>query len=622
MNDQPNKLDETTENEDKTNKFPKNDTVYILITQCLQNGFLLAHDSRLVMDDDIVAKMLLKPQGNQDVDDQDAQHNRTSNPYFKLGNNKREIKNKKALVEGPLYQFLSHLMDDRDDNTDTLHAIHLRDWHKPSRDYDLERASYGPHCEAGTWESEALDNFDPYLAPWILDGKTDENYSVNQQKRKKEFKPDPNKWNSKDFIKNPTQYFVDNLGGTQHTVRQKGHTRNGQKTNVVHYPVLSDSVFDFRRADTIIDNVYDSENRSPNRIMEEQKVADVDSAIKKTNPVHRSPAYFELLINSILNMEQYQADHENRELRVNIVVIGVYTDIKVRTLVTGLRSRYRIANLVVSDVLTAAPSLERHLEALDFMHKVLRAEIIHSLNDLINVLAPSSNRSIDADIIMDHVDFVDYASYYQNKQNFLAYQDTKRLEYLELTRARSRAIYKQVYDTNKDLMRYGKIFLGLTALQALIYVGSLPFPSVNIPPEAFLVGGVVTGGLSMLQVFTSFFRNPLNALKDNLQDLIQIRSELETHSLILALVRYHFSTPERLSESYVEDDEAYVQEMKKLKAIEKQIKMIEDVDFKKFQYRLKQSQAKEFKELEEEITNPIPSNVTTEATETPPTSAG
>ena len=63
-----------------------------------------------------------------------------------------------------------------------------------------------------------------------------------------------------------------------------------------------------------------------------------------------------------------------------------------------------------------------------------------------------------------------------------------------------------------------------------------------------------------------------------LNNLIYLRTELETHSLILALLRYHFSTPERLSEDYLKDGNFAVEEAK-LNAIQRQIDMIKNVDF-------------------------------------------
>lgn len=574
---------------DEVNTKVKNDTVYILITQCLQNGFFLADDSRLCLNKEIVAKMLLRPTLNipDDKTAGDVATQGTPDDYIQVNEeNRRYVAQKDVdkLQNGPLYQFLSDLMDDRPENMDTLHAIHIRDWHRPSLDYDVERALYGPHCEADTWESRALDGFETFLSPWSIvppkdessidkvknrmrstpeiSGKKDTDYVINQQKRLTDV--------LRKTYKNPhdIRIFQDDLGGYLHP----------NNSRVIHYPVLSDSVFDFRRADTIIDNVYANELRDNEEVMQQKKE-------RPTNPIHRSPSYLELLINSILNVEQQQATDASAELHVNIVIIGVYTDIKIRTLLTGLRSRYRINNLIVSDVLTASPTLERHLEALDFVHKVLQVEVVHNLNDLINVLAPSTSRVISQKVIEDHVDFRQYRGYYLNKQNLLAYQDTKRVEYLELTRRRSRAIYNQVFNTNRVLMFFGFIFLILSVFISVSYIVSLFIPQLDIPVEHIIAGGLVTGGLSLAQLLTVFIRKPLDSLKANLEQLIQLRSELETHSLILALLRYHFSTPERLHEDYLkgktfkESQEKYEEEMNRLHAIETQIAMIEKIEF-------------------------------------------
>lgn len=572
-----------------------NNTVYILITQCLQNGFFFADDSRLCLDQDIVARMLLHSTIESEDEGATGEASKQTTPrdFVEVKNNRRRITDEDRLKTGPLYQFLSTLMDNRDENTDTLHAIHIRDWHKPSLDYDVERSLYGPHCEAGTWESRPLDKFTDYLSPWIKT-QDDVQYSVGQQQKlRKEFKEN---------VQDPydIQHFVTHLGGTRHS----------PTTNVVHYPVLSDSVFDFRRSDTIIDNTYKSEQQDTQKIMA-VKPGQTDETPR--NPIHRSPSYLEILINSILNIEQQQADTEERELHVNIVVIGVYTDIKIRTLMNGLRSRYRIDNLVVSDVLTAAPSLERHLEALDFLHKVLSVEVVHSLNDLLSILAPGSSREISKGVIQDHVDFRSYRSYYLNKQNLLAYQDSKRIEYLELTRTRSKAIYAQVYSTNKWLLRFGYAFLILTVIFGAAYlislVASIFFKEIQVDPTPWLLGSIVTGGLSLVQLFAVFFRNPLNELQDNLNNLIHLRSELETHSLILALLRYHFSTPERLSEDYLKDGKFEVEEAK-LNAIQRQIDMIKKVDFD-----AKAPDTSEQMSILERINNMASS-------EKPPTSAG
>src|SRR6185295_17610632 len=40
--------------------------------------------------------------------------------------------------------------------------------------------------------------------------------------------------------------------------------------------------------------------------------------------------------------------------RIYVAVIGVYTDLKVKTLLTGLRTLYNLPNLAVSDTFTAS----------------------------------------------------------------------------------------------------------------------------------------------------------------------------------------------------------------------------------------------------------------------------
>src|SRR5207302_1718624 len=54
---------------------------------------------------------------------------------------------------------------------------------------------------------------------------------------------------------------------------------------------------------------------------------------------------------------------------IYVAVVGVYSDIKVVTLLAGLRTRYDLPNLVVSDTLTASATLGRHIAGLDFADK-------------------------------------------------------------------------------------------------------------------------------------------------------------------------------------------------------------------------------------------------------------
>ena len=90
--------------------------------------------------------------------------------------------------------------------------------------------------------------------------------------------------------------------------------------------------------------------------------------------------------------------HAHRAPRIYLAVIGVYTDVKVnKTLLVGLRTRYDIDNLAISNSLTASPTTERHLAALDFAARILWADVIHGLNELVHFLG-SDTKSGGAEI--------------------------------------------------------------------------------------------------------------------------------------------------------------------------------------------------------------------------------
>ena len=166
--------------------------VYILITQCLQNGFFLADENRLCLPSESVKKMLI---GEQDVE-----------MVIGLKNRRRFGSQIKA---GPLYRFLDSAITPYCDGTvknHKLHVIHIKDWHVPSQEYDLERNLYGAHCEAFSWDSEPIDGFDKFLKPWAKNKES--------------------------------------------SAKAKGK-EGYQDGNATFYEVLSDSVFDFRPDATI-----------------------------------------------------------------------------------------------------------------------------------------------------------------------------------------------------------------------------------------------------------------------------------------------------------------------------------------------------------------------------------
>jgi hypothetical protein len=222
-------------------------------------------------------------------------------------------------------------------------------------------------------------------------------------------------------------------------------------------------------------------------------------------------------------------------------VIGVLTDIKVKLLLTSLRSHYNIDNLVLSDALTTSVTLERHLSGLDFADKVLAVEIVHSLNALVSVLYPRHPDDIPKAVIEHLPDFRTYRSYYLDKQNVLAFQDNQLSRYVELTGKRGNDVYRHIFRTNRVLTLFGMAFLALTLIMAAFRF----FDPTRYSSDTIIA---ITGGLSLLQLIAVFFTRPLAEIQKNLNNLVRLRNYLETYSTVTALLRHHLTTPERLQQ--------------------------------------------------------------------------
>src|SRR5207249_1507491 len=106
--------------------------------------------------------------------------------------------------------------------------------------------------------------------------------------------------------------------------------------------------------------------------------------------------------------------------------------IKVQTLLVGLRTQYDLPNLAVSDTFTASQTLERHLGALDYAAKVLDVEVVHGVNDLVRFLGLPPPLDDETEVVA-RMSFARYRSFFQDKQNVLAFQDEKLRQYLALT---------------------------------------------------------------------------------------------------------------------------------------------------------------------------------------------
>jgi hypothetical protein len=463
---------------------PKDDSsVFILITQCLQNGFFLANDSRLCLPAESVRRMLV---GNRP-------ELKTGHDYLKAfeepSDGHRRVIDEKILPGGPMYKFFELLTEGIPSNRE-LHIITIRDWHAPSRRYDDERQRYGIHCEADTWDAEPIEGMKDFLAPWSGDARATE--------------------------------LARSLQGYSHPNNPKLH----------YYDIRSDTVFDFKRPE--------------------------DDELRNNAGDHAT--LLEAILIKLIG-DQLQTSRR----RVYIGLIGVYTDIKIKLLLIGLRTRFEIDNLFVSDVLTTAPTLERHLEALDFFDKVLNVEIVHSLTDFARALIPSVSGFVPQSLTKDHVDFRDYRSYFLDKQRLLAFQDEKLLDYLEITSQRSTEVYNRIYNSNVILLRFGFLLLALTFIMVILMLFG-----VEVPEQAIWV----TGGLSVVGIITSFFLVPSAQMRNNINTLVRLRNYLETYSTISGLLRYHLTKVEHMQPRLMDKDQREQAE-KELALLEKQMDIIQ-----------------------------------------------
>jgi hypothetical protein len=250
-----------------------------------------------------------------------------------------------------------------------------------------------------------------------------------------------------------------------------------------------------------------------------------------------------------------------------VAVIGVFTDLKVRLLLAGLRARYSVPNLAVSDTLTASKTLERQIEGLDFIDKVLKVEVIHGVNDLVRFMGGSAGIENEREMVGGD-SFARYRSYFADKQNVLAYQDEKLSEYLTLTERRSIKVYERISRANTFLLIWGSLFLVLTLIAAILNLADPDRFDWKIP--------LITGGVGLLQLVAAFFSKPTRDLQRNLTNLAVFKMILESHSLKTAFVRYHLTTPKTLGE--VESIAAAETAGRQIGMLKEQLEVIEAMD--------------------------------------------
>jgi hypothetical protein len=400
-----------------------------------------------------------------------------------------------VLAQGPLGQLLEATIGRRrtgEDGAGTLHVINIRDWHRPGESYDEERRSYGPHCEAGTWGADYLDGLESYLDPRGAPPGEEARYV--------------------------------------------------EQGSVRIYHVHSDSLFDFKpRSETIADGPGKFEASALELLLDVIVQGDDDDLERLRAVMDAGDAA------GLQDLAQRAGDRDGpAPPPIYVAVIGVYTDIKVKTLLTGLRTRYNLPNLAVSDTFTASYTLERQLAALDYAKKVLGVEVVHGIGDLVRFLGGSAELE-DEPALVAAEPYARYQSFFQDQQNVLVYQSTRLQEYLVLTERRAIRVYDAVRRSNVFLILWGSAFLvatlGLTVLAA-VWPHRIKW---ELP--------ALTGGISLAQFAGAFVVNPAKDLQKNLTNLATFKMILESHSLKTALTRFHLTTPRTLRE-FRDADEA------------------------------------------------------------------
>ena len=477
----------------------------ILITQCLQNDLFLNPDCRLYLSDSAVKQLLVAKRSH----DEDV---------FETKDGHRRVK-PRLLREGPLSLFLEATIGERLEGAQQsmLHVINIRDWHEHNESYDEERRMHGRHCEARTWGAEYIDGFDEYLAPagYLPDGRA---------------------------------AFCD-----------RGAVRV--------YHVHSDSIFDFRpRWEQDRDRTQLKFRRSHlERLLDvlvagsDEQVDELASALGEPETPDRTKSQaLERIAGAAVKGHATSAAPA-----VYVAVIGVYTDVKIPILLAGLRARYLLPNLAVSDSLTGSRGLERHLVGLDFSDKLLRVEVIHSLGDLAAYVG--SELVLNESEIVAAPDFGQYRTYFADKQNLLAHQSERLQEYVQLTEKRSIRVYQTITRANVFLLVWGAVFLTISLLASV-----LSFFGVG---DGWKVAAV-TGGVGIVQVVAVFFGRPIKEIQQNLSNLASFKMILEGHSLKEAFTRYHLTTPEVLRE--LGDGPELQAALNQIEALRKQLAVIDE----------------------------------------------
>jgi len=405
--------------------------------------------------------------------------------HFELDHGRR-VPPAEQLQKGPLHTLLEATIGRRrreEDGKGLLHVINIRDWHIPGPAYDSERRYYGPHCEKETWGAAYLDGLGQYLDP----------------------------------------------GGSA-LDEEASHFAEG-RARIYH--VHSDSVFDFRpreerragggrytssRLEDLLDVLVQGSEKDVDRLS-----AELRRPRKERDP----------------HAVATSLEGAGQPGTLYVAVIGVYTDVKVLTLLGGLMTRYEIPNLIVSDTFTASKTIDRQLAGLDAAAKVFGVEVMHGIGDLVRFLGGTPSDTDEDEFVVGDP-FSRYQSYFQDKQNLLAYQEERLHAFLDLTEDRSKRVYERIQRANAFLIRIGEAFLVTSLVCAIL--------SFAWPSRFDWKLSLVTGGLGLAGLVAVFFSKPMMDLQKNLTNLAVFHMVLERYSLKTAFARFHLTTPLALRE--------------------------------------------------------------------------
>lgn len=425
--------------------------------------------------------------------------------------------NPEHLRQGPLGVFFELTIQRRrrgEDGVGTLHVVNIHQERTPDQ-MDDEAGRLQRYCEAGTWGAEYIDGLASELDPG-----------------------------------GSASYF--------------------EEGSVCIHHVRSDSPFAFRPPNEQIGQKRKLDSSSLEDLLD-VIVLGSDADQEQARALLRSGQQRRPLRHLARQIAEDEAVRSSAP--VYLAVIGVCTDIHVRTLLFGLRDRYAIPDLVVSDTLTGAHSVGRHVSALDFAANLLDVDVIHGINELVRFLGTSTTLEDESSVVTSKP-FAAYAAFEERTQRVIAQQEETLQAYLLLFEGRSLRVYRQIERANKFLIAWGTAFLSLTLLLVVLMVA---FPG-RIDPWLPLT----TAGLSLAQFVTAFYSNPTNSLQQNLINLAAFRMILESHSLKSTFARLHLTPPrtgpiDTKYEAQRAKDEAEIA-MVRTDALAAQIQVLNDID--------------------------------------------